>query len=209
MGDPSFPRLVFLKALKNTVAVFRSRLRDAAYVFLSLVTGGAIYYAIWGLPRAMSEALPIVIFSFAPLGIFVFCVFLWHLAIAPAELLYETIKESTPVPSSAPAASPARVKPAVMWSIWKQMDDYTLKQFAAILARDDPIDMSYPHDQAAYLKLLDSDVRSGKLPYIKEILRNFHDDPYEREINEKPHIRKADAIKWADAHEGFDVIHIR
>jgi hypothetical protein len=88
------------------------------------------------------------------------------------------------------------------------MDQYTLRQFSAILSKNEPNSTKTPYEQAAFLDMLLIDAKAGKLPFIRELLEGFG-RPTERSLDNESSISKVEAIKWADSHEGFDVSHIR
>jgi len=146
----------------------------------------------------------------APAVVLWFFLFVWHLWLAPAALAYEAIKAiPPPSPPEKPArAVPEKKDPPINWIVWKQMPSYTLKEFAAILAKDEPSSMKTPYEQAAFFKLIMSEAESGKLPYIREMLEGYG-RPIERALDADSRIWREDAIKWADAHDGCDVSQIR
>ena len=97
----------------------------------------------------------------------------------------------------------------VNWLPWKQMDHYTIRDFAAILSKEDPVSIGSSHEKQAWFNLLIDEARRGKLPHIPEAVGGWGASGIQRQIGGETKIRKPDAIKWADADEGRDVSHVR
>ena len=159
----SFSRLVFNKALANTLGLFGSKLWDAGYLLLSLVIGASIYWLVWGLPGAMNEVISIAVFSFAPLGIFVASIFLWHLLLAPAELVYDAKQVNLDTPGM---SLPEAIVQPVNWDIWKQRSKYSVNEFAGIFANCDPLDHRSNLARASFKRLLLEAIADKGLAYI-------------------------------------------
>jgi hypothetical protein len=207
---PSFGRLVFGRALSETWHLFNSKLKDALYVVLSIIVGFPLYALFWGLPngmpRAMTDVIPIVMFSFVPLGIFVACVFLWNLWLAPIALAYEATKENSLSDSPLLLAKKV-VRPN--WAIWKHMQEYSVRQFAAILANNDPMSAMVTSELATFQQLILEEIETEKLAYIPEYQTNPHSGTrHVKPIDERTKIRKEAAIQWAES-KSFNVAHIK
>ncbi len=137
----------------------------------------------------------------------------WNLWLAPYELVMEeigTIRDAikTAPLGASPVPPPPRPKPEINWEIWRQMPQYTALEFAAILARKDPVAGTLTNDVASYLRLIQSDMESKKLPYIPVIKHSYTDD-YVAAVNEHTPVKREEAIKWAkEKGAGFSVDHI-
>lgn len=206
----SFGRLVVNRAASLTVKFFETKLYDAGYLVMSLVIGCALYYLKWGLPRAMSEALPIVMFSFAPLGIFVACVFIWNLWLAPSTLAYEANRA---VIAHAAAAAALAVVPdpgkSIDWRIWKQRSRYTVAELAAILARYDPAISRFTPEVAAYQRLILEEIREHKLQYIHESRTDaLTGSVCPMPIDHRTPVLRDNALNWARTKK-FEVSHVQ
>lgn len=193
MGDEiSFSRLVIARAATNTVRLFASRLKDAGYVLASLAIGWTIYYAIWGVPRAMAEILPVLVFSIAPLIIFAVFAFLWHLAIAPEELVIEAIKKGVRGSTENAAAVEFNFNPV------RLRDEWEVGTLATVLSQLDPASKNKNGSSFSYKSTVLDAMKSGKLKYIKEKTdRGGYYAP-----SDSTKVKKADALEWMESN-GF------
>lgn len=210
MSAAIFGKQAFRLAARGTWADYKSRVEGFGGTGVITVFTLFAIASLHGLSDMWMEAQTYEIIIGANVG-WVALLFLWHLWLAPYELALEAIRKAARPPLESFQRTPAQpaAKP-VNWMIWKQMEQYTLKQFAAILAKDDPIAMTASHEQRAYLELLLADIKSGKLPRVKVMLVHAYEGyEYERTIDWETPVKKADAMAWADAHEGFDVSLIR
>lgn len=142
--------------------------------------------------------------------------FVWHLWLAPAALAYEAAKEASEAAKARPTPPAQRnnepqapTHKPINWSIWKQMDTYSVRQFAAILANEDPASGISSTETSAFLKIIRDDIDAGRLPYIKEYGISFEGRRFEKSVNNDTEIKKAHAIAWADAHDNFNVSRVR
>lgn len=126
-GESLFGWLVFKQAVAGTRKFFGSKTRDVVLAFLALVVGFGVYWYFRGLPVAIDQLLSILMFTTVPFTLFVMSVFIWNLWLAPAALLYESRDHHTPSGAG-----------KVDWHPWIDMESYTARQMALILAKDDP-----------------------------------------------------------------------
>ena len=141
-------------------------------------------------------------FAVAPAGLAVFLLAAWHLILAPAELIFEATGNASAKPA------PPRRAAAVNWEIWKKKDRYRISELAAIIAKDDPIDLRVSHDQEALTSLLLDNARDKKIPIIKQTMAGVYGGrEYDRPTDEKTLVTREAAIKWA-RDNGFDVEHV-
>jgi hypothetical protein len=207
--EPTFTQLIFKNAWANTKRFFRSVRHDIIGGGLAACAGFTVFYFLQGLPVAVEGFITAAAFTFGPIAAAVILVFFWNLLISPSELAYEAIRKHQNQ-TIAIEAQPHNDPPPVNWNTWKQMDEWSIDQFAAILARVEPTTLRTTPDSRAYRKLISDDVEAKKLPYVKEYDYGIYDGrQYEKEVDGKTRIKKSEAIKWADAHEGFDTGHVR
>jgi len=198
--EPSFGWLVFGKAISDTVQFLRYTARDIALGAISLLLGGVLAYLFVGKADTVREFVFIGAFTFAPAGIVMFAVFLWHLWLAPAALAYEAVKvASLRTVSDVPFKIPER---KINWSIWKKLDTFTVAEMASILAKRDPAAGSSSNEEYSFKQLLLQDIWQSKLPVFERVTNSSGGPADETQV-----LRTA-AIKWADKN-GFDVSHIK
>jgi hypothetical protein len=129
--------------------------------------------------------------------------FIFHLWLAPSALIYEAAKSL----SAGRAPTPPPPTKPINWLVWRQRQRYEVQEFAAILARNDPVSALLPNEQASFQKLILEQLKTNKLSYIEGYGENYS-GRYELGIDEFTEIEKDVAIKWAEAR-GFDVSHVK
>ncbi len=201
MEEDTFAWAAFKLALRNTLSLLRKRAFDGFVTLFSLVIGIPIFFTRYGMPGVTERFWELIAFGLAPGAALVFLALLWNLCVAPTELLHERLRASvTPTHAEiAPAQHVERKPPApINWAIWKHMPEYTIEQFASILAKRDPEDLRTNHDETAFAKLLISDANDEKIPYIKEMGMNQYElRQYVKRPSGATKIKRSDAIKWA------------
>ncbi len=206
-NTPSFERQVLARAWFGAWAFFESWRRDIGVFVFSLVVGGWAFWKVHGWHAAWSDAMDVLIHVAAPAVILWLLLFVWHVWLAPSAIVYEELRKAQ---TAAPIEKAGSGQKPTNWGIWRQMDFWTIKQFSAILARDDPALTKMGTEQSAFFRLIIADVKANKLPHIKEMVQSVwgNQGTYERPIDVDTKIRKADAIRWAKAHDGFDTSHV-
>src|SRR5438552_2885117 len=169
-GEPSFSKQVLSRAWFAAWQFFESKTRDAILFVFLFGSGAVAYYQLFGWPATKEQVVPVLIFTVGPIvGLWVL-LFLWHMWLAPAALAYEAAKETAQARNEAalPRRVAARQEKPVNWLPWKQMDHYTIRDFAAILSKEDPVSIGSSHEKQAWFNLLIDEARRGKLPHIPE-----------------------------------------
>jgi hypothetical protein len=87
---PSFSRLVFGRAVADTVEFFGYTRRDAVLAAISVPLGFGMAFRFIGKADTMNEFILWVLVTVAPFGIVLLTIFAWHLWLAPSVLAYET-----------------------------------------------------------------------------------------------------------------------
>jgi hypothetical protein len=202
MGEQSlFGWLVFRRAVENTWALLRHKAFDGLVTVFSLTIGLPIFFKLYGIPGVTERGWEFLAFVFAPGGTFVLLVFLWYIFLAPTELIYESQKGN--------ASRISKAVPAINWQIWRQVSEYKISEFAAIMTREDPISGIITDKQATYIRLLIQDASAKKLVYIPAFGTELVTyTKYQKEVDENTKIPRAEAIKWAET-KGFDVSNIK
>jgi hypothetical protein len=196
-GAPSFSRLVLHRTCTNIWEFLKSIKRDIAIAVISLGVGFSLYWHYNGLPVAMEQATSVVAFTLAPLGFVALVVILWHVFLAPFELIYQSngmeIGKENPHPQT------------INWEIWKRRSQYKLIELAAILAKTDPTKMKLSSDGNAILELLMDEIRSGKVHHVSRLGVRFNS--YLDSLSFDDRIERGVALSWAKENS-FDVEHL-
>jgi hypothetical protein len=122
---------------------------------------------------------------------------LWQLGLPHAESV-ETGKRPSVAPTSpALAPTPVKVVPAINWAPWKYRTQYTLYEFAKILAKTDPAAQSMNTEGSAYARLLLEDVLAKNLKYQPKYYHDFHGQPKETPPDYETSTPRPEAVKWA------------
>jgi len=200
--EPSFGRLVFGRALADTGRFLGYTKRDIILGGITLALGGFLAYVFVGKADTLKEFAFIAAFTFAPAGIVMIAIFVWHLWLAPSVLAYEAVRSAAALSTTAPKQ--ISTAPTVNWAIWKQRSQYNLAELSSILAKEDPHGMS-SHSATAFLDLLKEEVMGRKLATIKD----SEAGPYQTADLWPTYysLPKDAALKWA-ADKGFDLSHI-
>lgn len=206
--ERSYSALVFRRAWRNTWTLLKNTTTDALVGIPSLLIGAAIFLMVYGRSEMTKEIVKFIAFVLAPAGLFLVFFFLWNLYLASDELIYEAIKNMPKPPSEAPLPAPAKptYKP-VNWAIWKQRSKYAVREFAAILAKDDPASLSVTHEQSSFRALILEAIGEKKLKYIPSYYQSF-DGRRENDIDADTELSKSNAIAWAESC-GFSVDHVK
>ncbi len=200
---PSFSRLVLGSAVANTSATFGDWKQKTYLGLFSAVSGFGLQWLVSGWDVAVTQIFQTAMFIFGPIGFSVVVIFLWNLWLAPSELAYKSMTVA------APTAHPkAPIEAPVNWVIWKNFDKYTVKEFAAILAKRNPTNLAQTFEQAAYEKLIFEDIGTKMLGHIPRIVKVYGNRDYEKEIDGDTQIKKNEAIVWAEAKH-FPIAHIK
>jgi hypothetical protein len=204
---PSFGRLVIQLAWKNTWAVYRPRLKSLVVAIAPFVIGCAVFLFFFGWPDVTAQVWKFLAFTVVPGIAIPIVAFVWNICLAPAELVYEAIKE---LPVQEAAVIPAKDNEQIDWSIWKQRSQYTISEFAAIMVGRDPIGSNITHKQSAARELIFRDVEADKLSHIAEYDKdkNGFFGASEIRLSYLTLIEKDAAIAWAESKD-FDVSHIK
>jgi len=200
----SFGQLVLARTWWNSWEFFGSVRHDVSIGVISVIF--TIYHQTTKQhPFTLWDVGAGVVTLLLPFVVVWALLFLWHFWLAPSALAYEAMKEAqTSKPTmSAPQRQMPQL-PATNWAIWKQMDAYSLFEFAAILAKQNPEDQSRNKEEMSFLKLLEQDARANKLKLSKRVRSSAYSD----DISHYSEISRADAIAWADMRR-FDVGHIK
>jgi hypothetical protein len=150
----------------------------------------------------------IVELTHSPSGWFTLLMTLFIVSILPFRR-----KKSVEVPADQSiveiSATQKQVTRSTNWSIWKLMPKYRISDLAAILAKDDPVDLRVSHNQAAYLKFINSEIENRKLEYIKEKeTNNYTGNTYYKAVDAHTYILRDVALKWAQERQ-LDLAHIK
>ncbi|MEJ0012925.1 MAG: hypothetical protein WDM94_09905 [Bauldia sp.] len=198
--ETTFSQLVFQRAARNIVLAFRDRRIDAVLTVFSLAVGSALFQQQYGWDAVKEQLATFIAYVLAPFGLVALILSLWHLALAPSELLYEGLSRDV-------ARSP-RIK-TVNWTIWKQRAEFTVDEFASILAQSDPVAIAQPTEQVSYRALILEEMRKKALPYIVEKRVGLYDTrAYDAPPEGSTHIKREDAVAWAEAKK-FPVDHFK
>lgn len=201
----SFGRLVFGKAVSDTIGFLRYTTRDLILGAVTLALGAGLAYVFVGKADTMKELVFVAAFTFAPAGIVLISVFVWHLWLAPAALAYEAFQKTIPEPRPNIASRLPGPKPSTNWAAWKARATYTLAEFGAILAREDPgLEIETP-GRESFTRLLAEAARTGQLVIRTGPYYDTGDSPdiYPNHFI----IEKQPALTWAKG-KGFDVSHV-
>lgn len=208
--EPSFSRLVVFRALKNTWAIFGHRIFDGSLGLASFGIGGAIFWRMFGLGAVTEQLAIFAAFVLAPFAIFTVAAFVWHLIIAPAELIFERIAQNHAAALGAarqsPLEQPAKAPKPVNWSIWKHRKVLSVHEFSHVLANIDPVGSRDSPESVAFSELIVEDIKANRLQYIHKTIGSYHGS-YDRPVDTMTETNRDDAIKWAQ-DKGFDVSHI-
>jgi hypothetical protein len=203
--EPSFGRLVFGKALSDTGQFLKYTKRDAMLGVFSLALGGTLAYVFVGKADTLKEFAFIAAFTFAPAGIVMIAVFIWHLWLAPSALAYEAAKAS--VGNSKPDSVVPK-KEQVNWAPWKQRSQYSLYEFAKILAKTDPAAQRLSTEGSSFLRLLLEEVQNRKLAALPTFRPDIWGEQHLSNPDYETEVQRVAAITWAES-KNFDVTHIK
>ena len=193
----SFSRAVFGRAVADTWQFFEYKPRDFILFLVTLLLGAACAYVFIGKLETKNELVLSGAFTLAPSAIVIAAVFLWHLWLAPAAVAYDAAMAALAEVAASKIAPPPE---PVNWAIWKKRSYYTVAEFSAILANQDPVGNFAP-----------SSDRTALVQLMLEWLRRITPRGAINEIGSpslQSAIAREDAIKWAD-EIGFSVDHIK
>lgn len=97
------------------------------------------------------------------------------------------------------AIPPEPTKPSVNWAIWRARENYTIAEFASILAKEDPLSKEHTLDQHSFELLL-----------IEAVQHQHDEDPQhflDPDVTEYTKVKRQGIIAWAKG-KGFDVSHV-
>jgi hypothetical protein len=200
-----FSRLVLRRAWRNTWWLLKDRTIDVAIGGASVVVGAAIFLRVYGWDEMTKEVVTFLAFALAPAGLFLVFAFLWNLCLASDELVYEAISGLAPTTATLQIKSPPQ---PVNWGIWKKRTRYAVDQFAAILAKLEPMAAASPAEKASFRELILEAIKEKELEYVREFYIDFTGHKVQRDISEDTEIKKEDAIAWAEDN-GFSVDHVK
>lgn len=198
----SFGWHVWDRAISETIRFFGYKVRDIVLgvTTFTLGLGLAIYFV--GKVDTMKEIGFMAVFTFAPAGFLLFAVFLWNLWLAPSALTYTTAVAALERAALAqPSAKPEKLKSSINWAVWRQRAKYTLYEFAAILANEDPASGQMNNETSAFASLLIESVKEKKLNAARI------EWDLAGEVGGLTEIMKPDALAWA-RYRDFSVRHI-
>lgn len=210
---PSFSRLVFGRAIRDTFRFLGYTRRDLVLGAIALILGAMCAYVFVGKANTMSELASIAAFTLAPGGMILFSVFVWHLWLAPNVLAYEAahaaLRRAPAIVGDQYSALAAPPKPAVNWAIWKQRDQYNLVELASLLAKADPAVPKKKGEGNAeaegYLRLLKEDSITRKLSTLMDSRAEHYYKPDHWPTYFR--VKKEVALEWAQSRN-FDLSHI-
>lgn len=197
--ESSFGSLVFGHAVSETWKFFKSAPRDIAMVVLSIVIGFGAFWYLKGLPVALDQLLSVLLFTTLPFTMFVVSVFLWNMWLAPAALSYEHYRRG-----GAPQLPLATGK--IDWAPWRLRQEYTLSEFARILARLDPTSSDSDANSRTYFELLKEAMNKKELKYTPSERAGYFENS-RGAVTGAAKINRANAITWAKEKK-LNVSHI-
>lgn len=201
---PSFTGLVIGYAVSHTFRIFRSKIYDALYVLFSCIVGVPLFIWLWGMPDAVREGAALILFAFAPLGVFTASVFIWHLWLAPAALAYEGA--SSVFVSMRPQIQ-SEMRPAPPdYHTWKQYELWSTDAFACLLDDIDPAGTGRTRRSISICGLIIDAMRQNQISYIKRYKSDYWSDDGASEVRPdgQSQIPRLAALSWAETH-GYDV----
>jgi hypothetical protein len=160
--EQTFGRTVINRAWFEAWLFFESKTRDAILFAILFAAGGVVYYRLYGWPATKEQVVPVLIFTVGPIVGLWMLLFVWHLWLAPSALAYEEarkafLEQKTDRASGLPRPTPI---PAINWAPWKHRGEFSLYEFAKILAKIDPAGQSLSTEGSAYIRLLLEEINS-------------------------------------------------
>jgi hypothetical protein len=200
--DPSFGQLVLRRARRNTFDFFKSWMRDSVTGAITLAIATGLFFLFGQKSDPLLDQVVTFLIGTVATGAVILCfIFLWNLALAPEELIYELQAIETPEKSK----KFARVPPS--YDIWKIRDIYTVDEFAALLDEHEPNWSARSHRARSFIDLLKEQIEKKKLPAIREVKERYG-EKYTLPVTENTKLQKSEAISWAEKN-GFDVSELK
>lgn len=193
----SYSKAVLLTAWHHSRALLQSRLGASIVAAMSLLVGAIVQWQLNGLAADMHSLLGGAVCSIATAVALFAAKFLWHLVLAPFEIIQSEIR---PVLQNAGIYGVPRPP---NYEIWKHRKSYNAAEFASLLVRLGP-GSSQTVDYVSMLNLVLEDLRGGGLKFsMPHGTAPAIPQGYSPDISVM--IAKEDALAWADAR-GFGAV---
>lgn len=191
----SYSKAVLLTAWYHSRAILQSRLGASIVAAISLVVGAIVQWQLNGLAADIHSLIGGAICSIGTAVALFAAKFLWHLILAPFEIIQNEIR---PVLQNAGIFGVPRPP---NYDIWRHRRSYNPAEFAALLVGLGP-GSAQTVDYVSMLNLVLEDLRGGGLKFSMPPGAAPPVSPgYIPDISVI--IAKEDALAWADAR-GFD-----
>jgi hypothetical protein len=209
----TFEWQVISRAWFSAWQFFESWRRDIGVFVFSFVVGEWLFFRVHGWPDTWKDAMDNLIHIVAPAVAIWILLFVWHLWLAPSALVYEAFRKaySERRPDIASRLPGPTLPPPINWAPWKVRGEYSLYEFAKILAKTDPAAQAMNTEGSAFIRLLLEEINAGNLEYIPRF--DYRTDgvrmtKYELDADYDTCVKREVALAWA-ATKRFPIDHVR